>query len=557
MNKRLIAVPLILLLCVLALTGCSSVRVFERDIQVVLEVNGELTGSETVNIFNNAVVTEPTAPDNKIFKGWTTQESWEDAEADEVPVIPNKGLVRYKDIESAIRGEAQSVILRAVFVPAPRRDLVIAWYAKEGTSGLNQGHIDAFQAKLYEYLTSQGYQPETMDILLRPYEGGVADTCAAIAKDGDVDLMLGWSSSSNLTGTGGWTEGADFVQNVGGITVGEKARYIARISDTELCLKVYAWMQEAYGEGASAPAADSTVPTATEAPAPAEAPVPEASDNKLVIGWYAKTETSGLDAAMMDKLSAALPETMTQLGYPADAVEIVLRPYEGNVDAVQQAVLQDGDVDIMVGMKKFALEGIDMEVQEDVAMGEKTDRRIHRISNDTLAKAVFEWLKTDEARTSFRPENEPAAEVSAPHTEEASMPAENTVQEIKHRLVIGWYAKTETSGLDAAMMDKLGAALPETLTALGYPADTVEIVLRPYEGNVDTVQQAVLQDGDVNIMVGMKKFALEGIDMEVQEDVAMGDKTDRRIHLVSDDAMAKAVFEWLRTDEARTPFKPE
>ena len=61
----------------------------------------------------------------------------------------------------------------------------------------------------------------------------------------------------------------------------------------------------------------------------------------------------------------------------------------------------------------------------------------------------------------------------------------------------------------------------------------------------------------MNIMVGMKKFALEGIDMEVQEDVAMGDKTDRRIHLVSDDAMAKAVFEWLRTDEARTPFKPE
>ena len=85
MNKRLIAVPLILLLCVLALTGCSSVRVFERDIQVVLEVNGELTGSETVNIFNNAVVTEPTAPDNKVYKGWTTQESWEDAEADEVP----------------------------------------------------------------------------------------------------------------------------------------------------------------------------------------------------------------------------------------------------------------------------------------------------------------------------------------------------------------------------------------------------------------------------------------------------------------------------------------
>ena len=439
MKKRLIAGIMILALFALSLSGCSLLKGLERDVQVVLNVNGEYAGCVTVNIFNNAVLSEPEAPENKVFRGWTTEESWADEEADAVPILPNKGLVRYKDIESAVVGEALSVTLRAVFGPMPRRDLVIAWYAKESTSGLNQGHMDAFQEKLFDYLTSEGYKPDSMDILIRGYEGGVADTCAAIAKDGDVDLMVGWSGTNNLTSTGGWTEGVDFVENVGGITIGEKARYTARISDTELCLKVYAWVQNTFGAGAEptvpvvqptaeavAPATEQapvetvaaesgpaeTVPAASEnaetTPAETAEDVPSASENesdgKLVIGWYNKPETSGLQAGMMERLQAALTADLASLGFKPEEVEIVIRPYEGKVAEVQDAVLKDGDVDVMVGMKAFALEGIEMEVQEDVAMGEKTDRRIHLVSGNELAKAVFEWLKTDAARNSFKPE---------------------------------------------------------------------------------------------------------------------------------------------------------
>ena len=128
------------------------------------------------------------------------------------------------------------------------------------------------------------------------------------------------------------------------------------------------------------------------------------SDGKLVIGWYNKPETSGLQAGMMERLQAALTADLASLGFKPEEVEIVIRPYEGKVAEVQDAVLKDGDVDVMVGMKAFALEGIEMEVQEDVAMGEKTDRRIHLVSGNELAKAVFEWLKTDAARNSFKPE---------------------------------------------------------------------------------------------------------------------------------------------------------
>ncbi|MDO5326724.1 MAG: hypothetical protein Q4G00_08365 [Clostridia bacterium] len=411
MKKRIIVVLLLLALCLLAMTGCSPVKGFEKDIQVILEINGVYSGVETVNIFNNAVLPEPSAPENKVFYGWTTQENWNEEEAASVPVIENKGLVRFSDIKDAIRGAAQSVTLRAVFIPAPRRDLVIAWYSKEKTSGLNQSHIDTFQAKLYQYLASRGYQPEGMSILIRAYDGGVADTCAAISKDGDVDIMLGWSNSNNLTGTGGWTEGVDFAENVGGIQVGDKERYVARISDTELCLKVYAWIQEAYGSGAAETSASDA--SSVSADTPSVTNVPSSSDHSgsteqdsrpLVIGWYAKSETSGLNAAMMEKFQAMLLTELANQGYTADTMNIVIRPYEGKVADVQDAVTKDGDVDVMVGMKAFALEGVQMEVQEDVVMGEKSDRRIHRISDREVAKAVFEWLKTDDARSAFKPD---------------------------------------------------------------------------------------------------------------------------------------------------------
>lgn len=401
MKRSFSFVFLALMLCLLALTGCSKMRAFERDVQVVLDVNGEMTGFVTVNIFNNAVLKEPQAPANTVFKGWTLQDSWTEEESSTVPVIQNKGLVRYNDIKDALKGDERSIVIHAVFAPIPRRDLVIAWYAKESTSGFNQGHIDVLKDKLYEYLRSEGYKPESMDIVFRGYDGGVADTCAAINKDGDVDITVGWSSSSNLTGTGGWTEGVDFKENTGNITIGAKARYSARISDTDLSKKVYAWIISTFG-AAEAPAQSAPAPAPATETAPAQAPAaqaPAADESTLVIGWYAKTGTSGMDQATADALEKAVRHYLDSNGHAS--VSLTFRPYDGNVADVQSAVLANGDVDVMVGMKAFALEGIEMEVQNDVAMGPKTDRRIHRISGKKIAIEVFEWLKTEEARKLF------------------------------------------------------------------------------------------------------------------------------------------------------------
>ena len=540
MRRQIVFVILAVLACLAALTGCSRAKANEKDIQVVLEVNGKVQDTVTVNIFNNAVVSEPAAPENKVFKGWTTAATWTDDEVDSLPVTPNTCLIRYNDIKDAVAGASRSVVLKAVFAPVPRRDLVIAWYAKEGTSGLNQSHMGSFESELKAYLKSIGKDPEKMDILIRGYDGGVADTCAAIKKDADVDIMVGWSSTGNLTGTGGWTEGSDFLENVGGITIGSKARYTARITDSDFIRQVYAWIQSRYGAAPAeatastqnAPAPASPTPVATEQ---APAVQGQASDGKLVVGWYAKTDTSGMDQKTADSLEAALRHFLDANGYRT--AELVFRPYDGKVAEVQDAVIAAGDVDLMVAMKAFALDGVEMEVQENITVGPKTDRRLHRISSDELSVKAFEWLKSDEALSVLA-----TGEWAAPATTGSA-----------DALVIGWYAKSETSGLNQGIIDRFIGGLKDYLKSIG--AGDVELVIRPYDGKVAEVQDAVIAAGDVDLMVGMKAFALEGVEMEVQQDIVMGEKTDRRFHRISSDELAAKVFEWLRTEEARDLFR--
>ena len=162
-------------------------------------------------------------------------------------------------------------------------------------------------------------------------------------------------------------------------------------------------------------------------------------------------------------------------------------------------------------------------------MGTKTDRRIHLLDEGEVSKAVFEWLKTDDARALL-------------HT-----PAAQT------QLVVGWYAKSGTSGLDQAIIDTFTAGLNAYLETQGYTSDKLQVVIRAYDGKVDEVISAVDKDGDVDIMVGMKAFDYAGV-LDVQEDIPMGTKTDRRIHLLDDDAVSLLVFDWLKTDEARALF---
>lgn len=658
MKKHLIAVLIALVACLVALSGCAAVKGLERDVQVILENDGEYVGTYTVNQFNNAVVPEM-EKDDLMFMGWSVLENWTEEDGDYY-LTENTGLIRYDDIKDFVVGDSLSITLYAAYAPIPERDLVIAWYDKETTSGLNQSYMDAFQTQLYAYLTSQGYTPESMDIVIRGYSGDVGTTCSEIMKDSDVDIMVGWSSTSNLTNTGGLVEGEDFIENNGGVTIGAKERYAARLTDTQLCNLVYEWIFEEYSEtglpedpdpateadlviawynrhtdstdsGLTQEIMDSftaelntylstqgynpadmqivvraysgavgdscasilqtgdvdimvgwssninttggmtegtdyimnvggvTIGTAeryaalltntqlsrlvytwifdtysdTPLPEIPETPVDPDPDpdpqpepqTQLVIGWYAKSDTSGLDQMIVSVFTRGLNEYLENRGTECD---VIVRAYDGKVAEVEAAVTADGDVDLMIGMKAFSLEGI-IEQQDDVPMGAKTDRRIHLLDDGEVSKLVYEWLKTDEARALL------------------------LTPEAQTKLVIGWYAKSGTSGLDQTIIDTFTAGLNEYLATLGYTTENLEVEIVGFDGKVDEVIAQVEAKGDVDIMVGMKAFDYDGV-LDVQNDVAMGEKTDRRIHLLDDDALTLTVFEWLKTDEARALF---
>lgn len=246
MKKHWIAAFVVIVICFMGFTGCSAAKALEKDLQAVLEVDGEYYDCHTVNIFNNAVVSEPEPPQGKTFKGWTVWETWTEEEADSVPVMANKSLIRYDDIKDYVVGSETSVTLHAVFLPVPRKDLVIAWY-NNNNSKITEEHMQDFETRMYAYLKTQNYAPENMDIVIRGYTGQVGDSCSAIKKDGDVDIMVGWSGESNLSTQASWEMGKDYIDIVGKIKISEKERYAARLTDTELCNLVYKWIQSEYG----------------------------------------------------------------------------------------------------------------------------------------------------------------------------------------------------------------------------------------------------------------------------------------------------------------------
>lgn len=247
MKKRVgIALFLAALACLALLTGCS---VFERDISVVLKVDGAYYDSKTITIFQNAILPEPELSGSK-FMGWSLKEDWSYGEDGEEALLPYAGLVRYDDVKDSL-SEGGIAVLYAAFAAnaeLPAHDLVVGWYNKPSTSGLTDGIMEQFMGALEQYLAGQGYDVAALDIDVRGYEGNVADMGAAINGDGDVDVVLG--VGGNFTATDGANVQALEVQ--ADIPMGGKSRSIARLTEKELATLVYQWLQTADAQAALA-----------------------------------------------------------------------------------------------------------------------------------------------------------------------------------------------------------------------------------------------------------------------------------------------------------------
>lgn len=380
MKKRLIAVIITAVMCLAVLSGCSLMKSFEHDLQVVLMFDGEYYGSCTVNIFNNGVVEKPDAPKGYKFKGWTPQSEWSEDEVDGLEIVTAEsggGLIRYNDVKDYVKEGTECVTLYGVVAPIPQHDIKIAWYGKEGTSGLNQDCMDVFKDNLYGYLSGKGLTPADMDIVIENYgTGDVATTCAKVMDDGDVDIMLGWST--NITTTGGMQDYV--IENVGKIKIGSKDRYAARLSDTELCNDVFIWIQNEYR------------------PAPVIPVEPENPQEEydLIIAWYDLVGTSGLNQTIITNFENGLNSWLLSQGYSDK--KVLLRAYDGNVETSCTTIKNNGDVDIMIGWaanitsKGGMVEGTDfIENVADVMMGGKS-RYAARLTDSELTNLVFKWI---------------------------------------------------------------------------------------------------------------------------------------------------------------------
>ncbi|HCY48946.1 MAG TPA: hypothetical protein DHU79_01660 [Clostridiales bacterium] len=513
MKKHLVATLLVAVMCLLTLSACSVVAGLEKDVNITLNVNGNaLDGNYVVNTFNNAIVPVPEAPKGDVFLGWTADKDWQNKDIADVALSQNKGLIRYDDVKDyAVDGK---ITLYAVFGVQPRHDIAVAWYDKEKTSGLNQGVMDEFLTALKAFLTTQGYTPDSMDIVVRGYAGNVGPTCGAIMDDGDIDIMVGWAAASNIEGTGGMKRGVDFLQNYGNITLtgASKARYTAKLSDSEVVNKVYQWILSTYaGEGGATKDYDvadtPVVPDPDPTPDPGDIVI---TDNTLVVSVWNKPDGSWISTEQLEKLKTDFAAYLTEHKVDVSTLHITWRVEEDttNVAALVASVKAAGDVDFVLACGNNVNSSGNLENLEKIAVPDGTymtaNRMIAVLNKDNprqLAKILWEFVsgtKFPEAETPVDPDPTPTPDPE---------PTPDTSVDYGKKLTVSIWNNTKGGWITEEQIAKLKTDFEAYLTEKGLDVSTLSITWRVETDvtNVAALVAAVKAAGDVDFVLACGK----------------------------------------------------
>ena len=508
MKKHLVATLLVAVMCLLTLSACSVVAGLENDVNITLNVNGNaLDGNYVVNTFNNAIVPVPEAPKGDVFLGWTADKDWQNKDIADVALSQNKGLIRYDDVKNyAVDGK---ITLYAVFGVQPRHDIAVAWYDKEKTSGLNQGVMDEFLTALKAFLTTQGYTPDSMDIVVRGYAGNVGPTCGAIMDDGDIDIMVGWAAASNIEGTGGMKRGVDFLQNYGNIklTGASKARYTAKLSDSEVVNKVYRWILSTYaGEGGATKDYDvadtPVVPDPDPTPDPGDIVI---TDNTLVVSVWNKPDGSWISTEQLEKLKTDFAAYLTEHKVDVSTLHITWRVEEDttNVAALVASVKAAGDVDFVLACGNNVNSSGNLENLEKIAVPDGTymtaGRMIAVLNKDNprqLAKILWEFMsgtKFPEAETPVDPDPTPTPD---PNPDDTKLTITDNV------LTVSVWSN-EGTWVSDAQLAKLKEDFNAYLTKRGVDVSTLVITWKVEEATkVAKLGASVNAAGNIDFILG-------------------------------------------------------
>lgn len=245
-----------LLVCLTAIfvlfTSSCVVKAWEDEINVVFMYEDEIIGYDTVTQFKNIKspeLSEAYIPEGYKFFGWTpynpdsvkaTDEDFKDK------YIGAGKMVHWADVEE--HKNNSTVVMKALMIdkaeiPVVYHYVVIAWYDKPATSGVDANLMATLETKLFAYLRANGVSEEDIaTIVIRGYTGNVGTSCGQIMEDEDVDIMLGWGSASNVTTTGGMSPDM-LKETISEYKVGEKNRTLHRLTDKETAKFVFAWLQ--------------------------------------------------------------------------------------------------------------------------------------------------------------------------------------------------------------------------------------------------------------------------------------------------------------------------
>lgn len=252
--KKLITLILGVACSATLLSGCSLVKSFEEELNVVFMAEGDHIGDGTVTQFKN--IKTPTISDAYLpdadyrFLGWTcyreNQLDLKDATHFKTQYIRAGAMLHYMDV--AKFKDNKTVICNALImhkddIPRDYHYAVVAWYDKVATSGIDQNKATTLEEMVKSYLTSEGVSQEDQStIVFRGYTGNVGASTGAIMNDDDVDIMIGWAANISSTGVipaDAVLEEATF--NVPGLTT--PTRYIHRLTDSVGCLKVMEYLK--------------------------------------------------------------------------------------------------------------------------------------------------------------------------------------------------------------------------------------------------------------------------------------------------------------------------
>lgn len=251
-KKKFLVLPLI----ALSLSSCQLVKGLEDKLTITFVYNNQIISSDYTTQFKNVVM--PTLNEEQIpldteFYGWT----WLNPDTVSIndedfasKYLEKDSIVHYYDvIDYASNNE---VTLYPVFIfideiPIPDYYIAIGWYGKTSTSGLDQSRIDNWTADLKEYLSTKGATQEDLDnIVVNEYLGDVATAGSLVNKDRYIDLLIGFGKNIGTTG------GVEYIENVGGIMMGGKERYITLLNEKEVARDVFTWLQTPEGSASLA-----------------------------------------------------------------------------------------------------------------------------------------------------------------------------------------------------------------------------------------------------------------------------------------------------------------